>query len=82
MYMIDLIIIDVVVNIFSVKNHKSLRKLRVGVNRYMGMNWSTTTRLFVYGITIFVKVLPMTLFNKIDSPKCSRIFMHILPNVY
>ena len=32
MYMINLVIIYVVVNSFSMKNHKSLRKLRVGVN--------------------------------------------------
>ena len=42
-YMINLIIIYVVVNSFSMKNHKSLTKLRVGVNRYTGVNWSTTT---------------------------------------
>ena len=41
MYMINLVIIYVVVNRFSMKNHKSLRKLRVGVNRYTGVNWST-----------------------------------------
>ena len=43
MYMINLIIIYVVVNIFSMKTYKSSRKLRVGVNRYTGVNWSTTT---------------------------------------
>ena len=43
MYMINLIIIYDVANIFSMKMYKSLRKLRVGVNRYMGVNWSTTT---------------------------------------
>ena len=62
MYMINLIIIYVLVNIFSVKHYKSLRKLRVGivppppdifsmknyklrvgVNGYTGVNWSTTT---------------------------------------
>ena len=43
MYMINLIIIYDVVNIFSMKNYESLRKLRVGVNRYTGVNWSTTT---------------------------------------
>ena len=42
MYMINLIIIYDVVNIFSVKNYESLRKLRVGMNRYTGVNWSTT----------------------------------------
>ena len=45
MYMINLRIIYVVVNIFSRKNNKSLRKLRVGVNRYMGVKWSTTTSI-------------------------------------
>ena len=43
MYMIKLIIIYDVVNIFSMKKYESLRKLRVGVNRYTGVNWSTTT---------------------------------------
>ena len=42
-YMINLIIIYDVVNIFSMKKFKSLRKLRVGVNRYMGVYWSITT---------------------------------------
>ena len=41
--MINLMIIYNVVNIFSMKNHKSSRKLRVGVNWYPGVNWSTTT---------------------------------------
>ena len=44
--MINLIIIYDVVNIFSMKNYESLRKLRVGVNRYTGVNWSTTTNFF------------------------------------
>ena len=44
MYMTNLVIIYVVVNSFSMKNHKSLRKLRMGVNRYTGVNWSTTTK--------------------------------------
>ena len=43
MYVINLIIIYDVVNIFSMKNYESLRKLRMGVNRYTGVNWSTTT---------------------------------------
>ena len=43
MYMINLIIIYDMVNMFCMKKYKSLRKLRVGVNRYMGVNWSTTT---------------------------------------
>ena len=47
MYMVNLIIIYVVVNIFSMKNNKSLRKLRVGVNRYMGVNWSSTTKQYI-----------------------------------
>ena len=40
MYMIKLIIICDVVNIFSLKNYESLRNLRVVVN------WSTTTNMF------------------------------------
>ena len=40
-----MIIYDVV-NIFSMKNYKSSRKLRVGLNWYPGVNWSTTTKLF------------------------------------
>ena len=44
MYMINLMIIYDVVNIFFMKNNKSSRKLRVGVNWYPGVNWSTTTR--------------------------------------
>ena len=56
MYMINFIIIYDDVNLFSTKKHKSLRKLRVGMNRYMGMNWSTTTTLLacrdvIYGMT-------------------------------
>ena len=43
MYMINLMIIYNVVNIFSMKNYKCSRKLRVGVNWYPGVNWSTTT---------------------------------------
>ena len=38
--MVNLIIIYDVVNIFSMK---SSRKLRVGLNWYPGVNWSTTT---------------------------------------
>ena len=44
--MINLMIIYNVVNIFSMKNHKSSRKLRVGVNWYPGVNWSTTTSIY------------------------------------
>ena len=43
--MINLMIIYNVVNIFSMKNHKSSRKLRVGMNWYPGVNWSTTNLL-------------------------------------
>ena len=43
MFMINLIIIYDVINIFSMKKCKSLRKLRVGVNRYTGVK-STTTK--------------------------------------
>ena len=41
--MIHVMIIYDVVNIFSLKNYKSSRKLRVGLNWYPGVNWSTTT---------------------------------------
>ena len=44
MYMINLITIYDMVNMFCMKKYKSLRKLRVGVNSYMGVNWSTTTK--------------------------------------
>ena len=37
-----MIIYDVV-NTMSMKNYKYSRKLRVGVNWYLGVNWSTTT---------------------------------------
>ena len=41
--MINLMIIYDVVNIFSMKTYTSSRKLRVGLNWYQGVNWSTTT---------------------------------------
>ena len=50
MYVINLMIIYDVVNIFSMKNYKSSRKLRVGVNWYPGVNWSTTTTVKRYVI--------------------------------
>ena len=53
--MINLITIYDVVNIFSMKNYKSLRKLRVGVNRYTGVNWSTTTRSINLSLSQFLK---------------------------
>ena len=37
------------------KNHKSSRKLRVGVNWYPGVNWSTTTRKRANNIKITSK---------------------------
>ena len=43
MCMINFIIIYDMVNLFSIKMYKSSRKLRVGMNRYTGVNWSTTT---------------------------------------
>ena len=49
MYMIDLITTYDVVNLFSMENYESLRKLRVGVNRYTGVNWSTTTSALTGG---------------------------------
>ena len=51
MYMIKLIIIYDGVNIFSMKKYESLRKLRVGMNRYTGVNWSTTTSAFPVNLT-------------------------------
>ena len=46
MYLINLMIIYDVVNIFSMKTYKSSRKLRVGLNWYPGVNWSTTTTVY------------------------------------
>ena len=46
--MIHLMIIYDVVNIFSMKNYKSSRKLRVGLNWYPGVNWSTTTTKWAF----------------------------------
>ena len=43
--MINLMIIYDVENTFSMKNYKFSRKLRVGVNWYAGVNWSTATNL-------------------------------------
>ena len=48
-----MIIYDVV-NIFSMKNYTSSRKLRVGLNWYPGVNWSTTTRLGMYVFSSYV----------------------------
>ena len=50
MYMIHLITIYDVVNIFSMKNYESLRKLRVGVKGYTDVNWYTTTSAGIMGI--------------------------------
>ena len=52
--MINFMIIYNVVNIFSMKNYKSSRKLRVGVNWYPGVNWSTTTSLFM-ALNLYLK---------------------------
>ena len=60
MYMINLLIIYNVVNIFSMKNHKSSRKLRVGVkavNWYPGVNWSTTTILIMGGDNWYLAII-------------------------
>ena len=56
MYMINLIIIYDVVNIFSAKSYESLRKLRVGVNRYARVNWSTTT-IHIYLIKNIIEIV-------------------------
>ena len=53
--MINWIIYDVV-NIFSMKTYKYLSKLRVDMNWYTGVNWSTTTRnltLLIDGFGLF-----------------------------
>ena len=44
--MIHLTIIYDVLNLFSMKNNKSSRKLRVGLNWYPGVNWSTTAYMY------------------------------------
>ena len=54
MYMINLMIIYDVINMFSMKTCKSSRKLMVGLNWYPGMNWSTTT---IVGQTFDLKIL-------------------------
>ena len=36
-------IVYIYINIFSITTYKSLRKMKVGANRYTGLNWSTTT---------------------------------------
>ena len=59
--MINLMIIYDMVNIFFMKNYKSSRKLRVGLNWYPGVNWSTTT-------TIKPNISKETLF----PPQCYR----------
>ena len=48
--MINLMIVYDVVNTMSMKNYKSSKKLRVGLNWYPGVNWSTTTTLIVDSI--------------------------------
>ena len=48
--MINLMIIYDVLNIFSMRTCKSSRKLRVGLNWYPGVNWSTTTRVLQAGM--------------------------------
>ena len=53
--MINFISICEVVNIFSFKKAASLRKLRMGANRYMGVNWSTTTNKTHYQLTTIVQ---------------------------
>ena len=52
--MINLMIIYDVVNIFSMKNYKSSRKLGMGLNWYPGVNWSTTTKLQMYMINLMI----------------------------
>ena len=59
------------VNIFSMKNNKSSRKLRVGVNWYPGVNWSTTTTCAVYLYFMPIK-LACIYFNQFS--KCKQTF--------
>ena len=47
MYMINLMIIYDVVNTMSIKNYKSPRKSRVGVN------WSTTTKMRLQNLIMY-----------------------------
>ena len=83
MYMINLIIIYVVVNSFSMKNNKSLRKLRVGVNRYTGVNWSPTTNRFIvyllviYSYRLCIHSLNNTYLRKVKQIKNNRLFNYI-----
>ena len=58
--MINLMIIYDVVKIFSVKNYYFSRKLRVGVNWYPGVNWSTTTR---YNLATDISLPPSSYFE-------------------
>ena len=55
-----MIIYDVV-NIFSMKNYESSRKLRVGVNWYPGVNWSTTTNANSKALPCEIFLLPFFL---------------------
>ena len=61
MYMINLMIIYDVENTFSMKNYKSSRKLRVG------MNWSTTTTALP---PIMVSVPIMVTPSRSNKSKC------------
>ena len=58
------------VNIFSIKKYKSLRKLRVGVNRYTGVNWSTTTRS--YSILLLVNGYLIKVLSFMNQGRISR----------
>ena len=61
MYVINFVIIYGMVNIFSIKKYQSLRKLRVGQNWYMGVNWSTTTN------ELILTVMPVIYFSVKNS---------------
>ena len=55
-----LLLIYDMVNMFCMKKYKSLKKLRVGMNRYMGVNWSTTTTftfsMMIHGVFMLLKM--------------------------
>ena len=54
MYMNNFIIIYDVVNLFSIKKYKPLRKLRVGMNRYTDVNWSTSVNKLHMQVQLFL----------------------------
>ena len=88
--MIHLMIIYDVVNIFSMKNYKSSRKLRVGVNWYPGVNWSTTTitidlilqDMYIYTILLRGALFLIVNYNyfNIFSYMCTKQYLKYFSN--